>query len=173
MVYTPLPFYPYVTNGGFWILARDAVDGLEKLYRFGYDFVQLSSAITPINMESSSSSEGYIEEMHVSAIDVDRQSSPNYFVYVIGGNSHKSWIQKYDASGNYVDSNMYHDITFCYDVKVVQAYGSSSLYLLEDTTKWDEFGYGSSSSSSSSSSTEIRSSSSSSLSFSSSSSSSP
>ena len=166
-------FNPVVTN--FIDLAVDSGDWIwfcanDKLYNLMYDasLIQLVQqfVIDPLGTDdpfSSSSSEVFSEEEeHLAAIDVDRNVPLiQRYLYVTGGNSYKSFILKY-ASGALVDSKQYYDMSFPYVIKVVQGMGSDSLYVLEDSAKWDEYGYGSSSSSSSSSSTEIRSSSSSS-----------
>jgi hypothetical protein len=162
-----------VDSGGWiWFCAND------KLYNLMYDasLIQLVQqfVIDPLGTDdpfSSSSSEAFSEEEeHLAAIDVDRNVPLiQRYLYVAGGNSYKSFVLKY-ASGALVDSKQYFDMGFPYVIKVVQGMGSDSLYVLDDSAKWDDYGYGSSSSSteirssssSSSSSTEIKSSSSSS-----------
>ena len=106
---------------------------------------------------SSSSSD---EEMHVGDIDVDKSSGNNQYIYVTGGNSSKAFVLKYNQSGINKGEMVYYNIGFPYVVQVVQGIESSSLYLLSDPYKWDQYGYGSSSSSelyssSSSSSSEL------------------
>jgi hypothetical protein len=138
-----------------WILARDSSDKLEKIYGLDINLVAwVTNPISPTGDTDIFSSSSYEEEMHVGGIDVDKQSGNDQFLYITGGNSEKAWVLKYDsAAANKIAEQTYHNITYPYIIKVVQAFSSSSLYILEDTSKWDEFGYGSSSSSSSSSST--------------------
>lgn len=137
------------SNDNLWLLANDI------LYSMRYEngsIYQRIGAISPLgspDLFSSSSSENIDEEMHIGAIDVDRNSIEQY-LYITGGNSHKAFIVKYDSSGNYISEETYHDITFPYIIKVVQGLNTEWVYLLEDTAKWDEYEYGSSSSSSSS-----------------------
>jgi hypothetical protein len=141
------------SNEWIWFCAND------KIYSLNYNNGDLNQQFVldpfaPDTDNSSSSSES--EEKHLGAIDVDRRIPGD--LYVSGGNSSQALILKY-SSGSLVASKTYYDISFPYIVKVIQGMGSDSLYILEDSAKWDDYGYGSSSSSSS---TEVRSSSSSS-----------
>lgn len=148
--------------GWVWFCADD------KLFNLTYSSGQLNQqyVLNPLGSDdpfSSSSSEPFIEETkHIGSIDTDRNNLSRH-LYVAGGNGSEAFILKYNPeSGSLLARKQYYDISFPYIVKVVQGMGSDSLYILEDSAKWDDYGYGSSSSSSSSSSTEWKSSSSSS-----------
>jgi hypothetical protein len=144
-----------------WFLGSD-----EKIHGLRYDgIIHQWGVINPLDDLSYSSSSS-AEESHVSCIDVDRNTNE---LYVVGGNSYHCWMLKYDEFGNIITKGDERDIPFPYIVRVVQSYNSNTIYILNDSSKWDEYGYDSSSSSSteirsssssSSSSTEIRSSSS-------------
>lgn len=146
-------------NGLIWFCADD------KLYQLEWNGTafQQNFVINPFvgdgSSSSSTSSETQEEEMHLAAIDVDRNTLAKIgnvyieqFLYVSGGNSYRSFILKYDKSG-YLKKHQEYDMGFPYVLKVIQGMGSDSIYVLGDSGKWDNYGYGSSSSSSSSSST--------------------
>ena len=154
-------FIPAITNfvdiatdngGVVWIVANDL---LYALTFSNETIAQIFSAIDPFGMNpdlySSSSSEDFPETMHISAIDIDRNSGIYQYLYVTGGDEEKAFVIKYDNGGTFIDEKLHYGITYPYIIKVVQGTNSTSLYILEDTEKWDEDGYGSSSSSSSSS----------------------
>ena len=146
-------------GGRLWVCANDRLYNLilsdgSILQRF---------VIYPLGVDdefSSSSSENLPEEdMHLSSIDVDKNVD-DQFLYVTGGNGTNAFILKYDFSGNMRDENIYYNISFPYIIKVSQGLNSDAIYILEDSAKWDTYGYGSSSSSSYSSSSSTSSSSS-------------
>jgi len=110
----------------------------------------------------SSSSEDIEEIMHVGDMDIDRNSGTNQYVYVTGGNGLRAFVIRYSGQSFSAITETYYNTSFPYVIQVVQGIESSSLYLLSDPYKWDQYEYGSSSSSSSSSSIDSSSSSSSS-----------
>lgn len=135
-------------NDNVWILVGDLIYNMS--YQSG-SIGQNLSAIEPLgsspDLFSSSSSEDVGENMHVGAIDVDRNSGSSQNLYVTGGNSSRAFVIKYTSGGFVESEETYYDISFPYIIKAVQSYGGEWVYLLEDTAKWDEFEYGSSSSS--------------------------
>jgi len=132
-------------NGNLWVVCAD-----KRIYNLyvSNNVIRKRRSFSPFSNEFSSSSSSLEENDEIGAIDVDRHSTGQY-LYVTGGDSNYGWIQKYDSDANLIASNKYLDIAFPYVLKVVQAYTSTSLYILSDTSKWDQYGYGSSSSSSS------------------------
>ena len=151
-------------SNNLWFTANDKIYSVR--YQNGQIISLLPSPLDPISLLPPS-----VEEYHIGGTDVDRNSLLQY-LYVTVGNGLKSYIIKYDQDGTPIASQLYTDIVYPYIIKVVQGLASTSLYILEDSAKWDDYGYGSSSSSSSSSYIENWSSSSSSSSSSSESSSS-
>jgi len=131
--------------GSLWIVCSN-----RRIYNLyvSNNVIRERRSFSPFSSDFSSSSSSLEENDEIGAIDVDRYSTGQY-LYVTGGDSNYGWIQKYDSEANLIASNKYLDIAFPYVLKVVQAYTSTSFYILSDTSKWDQYGYGSSSSSSS------------------------
>ena len=153
-------YYNNADQSSIWAIGDD------KIYGFRYESGAITrwATIDPFDeLNSSSSSDG--EEDHVGAIDVDRNTND---LYVVGGDSYSSWVLKYNSSASLLTSKSLWGVVFPYVVKAVQGYTANAIYILSDSEKWDEFGYGSSSSSSNSSSSSSSNSSSSSSSSSSS-----
>jgi len=129
-------------NGNVWVAANDAVYNLSVI---DSAFI-LNFALDPIT-EIGVPVVGDAE--HIGAIDVDRNSESNQYLYVAGGNDEEAWVVKYDSTGTVIETKRYSNVIYPYVIKCVQGYGSRTLYLLSDPERWDELGYGSSSSSSS------------------------
>lgn len=127
-------------SGNLWFSANDKIYSLR--YQNGQIVSLLPSPLDPISILPVST-----EEYHIGGTDVDRNSLLQY-LYVTVGNSLKSYVIKYDQDGTLIIYQVYNDISYPYIVKVIQGLDSDSLYVLEDSSKWDDYEYGSSSSSS-------------------------
>ena len=138
------------SNGQLYFCAND------KVYALSYSDGNIlqNYVLSPITTDdpfSSSSSEVFVgEEKHLGCIDIDRNSQYQP-LYIAGGNSAESFIVKY-VGGGLAAEKQYYDMGMPYVIKAIQGMGSDSLYVLEDSSKWDDYGYGSSSSIDSSSS---------------------
>ena len=140
-----------------WVMVNDDIYGLQ--YLNGAITKWLGGALSPIYDTPTESSSSYSsseyssassvgEEYHIGGMDLNRN---NNYLYVTVGNATLSWIICYDGDGNVLTKSHIMNITYPYIIRVSQSYGSSAIYLLSDSSKGDEYGYGSSSSSSSSS----------------------
>ena len=133
-----------------WVVGVDT-DGVDKIYGFDNTLTQWktispSGHFSPFSSSSSEDSRGDYDR--ISSIDVDRNLWAQH-LYVAGGDSTTAWVLKYNSSGTLIGEKEYNDIAYPYSIKVVQAYGSSCLYLLEDSSKYEAISSSSSSSSSS------------------------